>query len=263
MIITCPSCERDLQTPRGSLGRTVRCPLCAEAFLAELPVAVATEDDTPTLPLGDPFTPTQPTFRVMAAPPGQELILGSDPKITQPVQEAPLPQAQPAPTAPPPEAQSLRATFPAGPDGAPEGWFVQARNGEVGPMHIVQVAKAIGMGKIGPETLLRHSGRNITIFACCCVPGLFAKEAAEAAKATNSPRPQTPKESAEPDPCDFLAQMAGGDRTKPEPPEKPAQTPAENPAKEPAAESPEKPAETGNSNLDELIQAHHAKAEDD
>jgi hypothetical protein len=39
-------------------------------------------------------------------------------------------------------------------------------------MHIMQIAKAVGMGKIGPGTVLRHSGRDIKVFACC-VPGLF------------------------------------------------------------------------------------------
>ena len=30
----------------------------------------------------------------------------------------------------------------------------------------------MGQGRIGPGTLLRHNGRNITVFACC-IPGLF------------------------------------------------------------------------------------------
>jgi len=54
----------------------------------------------------------------------------------------------------------------------PVGWFVKTKNGEVGPLHIIQIAKAVGQGRIGPGTELRHNGRGITVFACC-VPGLF------------------------------------------------------------------------------------------
>jgi len=57
-------------------------------------------------------------------------------------------------------------------DSKPVAWYVKTSRGEIGPMHIIQVAKAVGMGKILPGTLLRNSGLDVVVYACD-IPGLF------------------------------------------------------------------------------------------
>lgn len=191
MIITCPHCERDLQAAKAFLGLRIRCPLCDTDFEARLPEAVAADEDAAgsVVPASaDHYTTQQSVtvarvqeytwhYEAVSLPNSVPEPMALPPVITAP---AALPEPQryilPQMMRPrPPAAAPVRRERPcreAAGGGEPAGWFVTTRDGEVGPFHIIQIAKAVGMGRIGPGTLLRNNYHNITVLACS-VPGLF------------------------------------------------------------------------------------------
>lgn len=79
------------------------------------------------------------------------------------------------------EAGGKKADAKAKPSLPPNIWYIQTSHGEIGPMHIVQVARAAWMGKIGRSTHLRRSGSDIDILAGDLV-GIFPDEPAEGSK---------------------------------------------------------------------------------
>ncbi len=191
MIITCPHCERDLQAAKALLGQRVRCPLCDADFAARLPEAAAADEDgaADVVPASaDHYTTQSPVtvarvqeftwhYEAVSLPNAVPEPMALPPVITAPgalpePQRYILPQMmRPQPrTGAPIRTERPRRETAGG--GEPAGWFVTTRDGEVGPFHIIQIAKAVGMGRIGPCTLLRNNYHNITVLACS-VPGLF------------------------------------------------------------------------------------------
>ena len=195
MTIACPKCQRNLQATEASLGMKIQCQWCGSVFESSLPeVAVVNENSTMTVSLTFstqqhreqliPQTSIMLQVQIDAGQPQPISLPRSFPEPKSLPQVVSVPKALPEPKKhilpqilqqPVQTTNHIRTDAPLrktpGID-EPVGWFVKTKEGEVGPLHIIQVAKAVGMGRIGPGTPLRHNGKNITVFACC-VPGLF------------------------------------------------------------------------------------------
>jgi hypothetical protein len=106
------------------------------------------------------------------------------------------------------------------PNDNPPGWYILTPAGEVGPIHLVQLARAAGAGRIGPGALVRHSDHT-SARPACEIPGLFPETtpAANPHEPAEQP-PATAAESSPPeaavtlqfqvqaDPADALADLA-------------------------------------------------------
>jgi hypothetical protein len=90
-LINCPSCGRKLRVPDEFLGKSVRCPTCAETFSAPEPVAAATAPPAEAAPAPQPAGPSP----LLTVPVNLEL------------DNAPA-APRPAPAAPPAEAPQRR-----------------------------------------------------------------------------------------------------------------------------------------------------------
>lgn len=108
MIVSCPQCRRDVDSPYENLGRRVRCPLCGDTFTVALPRVI---------PVGD------------------------EPDVGSGLSEFVAARAPAAPRSQPGRVPSV-------------GWHVMTPCGWVGPMHIVQLARAVWLGKVQRTTLL-------------------------------------------------------------------------------------------------------------
>lgn len=138
MIVSCPQCHRDVDSPYENLGRRVRCPLCGGVFTVALPQVTPVDDE---------------------------------PDVGSGLSEFVAARAQAAPRSRPGRVPSV-------------GWHVMTPHGWVGPMHIVQLARAVWMGKIQRTTLLCLADSDDVIQAGS-LRGLFP--------ATSSPaRPTAP-----------------------------------------------------------------------
>ncbi|MCY2925428.1 MAG: hypothetical protein NT031_08305 [Planctomycetota bacterium] len=171
MIVSCPQCHRDVDSPYENLGRRVRCPLCGAAFTVALPRVI---------PVGD------------------------EPDVGSGLSEFAAARARPAPPAtaePAHEGSGLHeftrhaasAAAPRGDSGrVPSvGWHVMTPRGWVGPMHIVQLARAVWMGKIHRTTLLCLADSDDVIQAGS-LRGLFPATSPPARPDAPPPAPAEP-----------------------------------------------------------------------
>lgn len=220
MIIVCPSCERDIAVPRSAISRRAICPLCSESFIVELPRAIVIDEteETPE-PAPAPEEPAREAEKTGEAEEAAEAVEVKETGQAEEAEEAPeteqaeeTEEAQeteeieepqwPQETEETEETRWIRepeepeepegaeeaapaAPQPAGPTTAPHVWYVQTRDGELGPMHIVQVAKAAWMGKISRNTRLRRSGSDKTIHAGD-LPGIFPEKPAPQGETASS-----------------------------------------------------------------------------
>ncbi len=178
MIIICPSCERDIAVPRSAISRRAICPMCSESFIVELPRAIVVDETERPLQAAPP--PDEPAQETEETKQTEETEETEEAEETEELEEPEWPQETE-------EADDVELPAPEAsqPTTAPHVWYVQTQDGELGPMHIVQVAKAAWMGKIGRKTRLRRSGSDKVIHAGD-LPGIFPEKRAPQGEAASS-----------------------------------------------------------------------------
>ena len=118
MIVSCPQCRRDVDSPYENLGRRVRCPLCGATFTVALPRVIPVGDEPDT---GSGLSEFVAGRSLSASPVTPELAHeGSG-----------LRDFSRSPGAAPAAPRSQPGRVPS------VGWHVMTPCGWVGPMHIV------------------------------------------------------------------------------------------------------------------------------
>jgi len=198
MIIPCPGCRRDVDSPYEHIGRKVRCPLCGTAFTVSLPRVI------PLAETQVPGSDESPAGQACGAGSGLNEFVQGNSHLAPPA----APVGEPAH-----EGSGLHGFVEAAPRPAQAarlpsvGWHVMTPKGWIGPMHIVQVARAAWTGKIGRTTLLHHDEWKVVIQAGS-LRGIFPREPA-AARRPAAPAPQASQDVQEADPCEALAVLGG------------------------------------------------------
>ena len=174
MQVFCTKCSRELAVPNTALHKRVRCTLCGQIFVAELPQAEVLDDDDGDVEIlgpAEPGLPSAPPLPAVIAPPKEEIL---EPDI---VDEPPPPPSFGLEYERPRVKRSdalaelaERGKFVPKPK---PGWcFHDAQGNKVGPLDGKGIVQAIKDGQVTPETVLinNRSGKQLQAGK---VPGLF------------------------------------------------------------------------------------------